>query len=205
MDNFFRLLFIWSMPVTISIAVVTAVRYRLGVRLGNSSLASAKSGLRRNLDPFFSLLLPIVLLLIHHPFMLAFPRQQSSNGIRSNREWRRYQALGNFSVYALLTVICTLLFAVAINTQPQTGMPGLTYYWPKAGIFFNVTMGLMHLLPWPPFLLGTILVNNRLADRISDRAGIIAGAVLILAIPANYGYGHLVFPVYHWLCAVAGL
>ena len=205
MDNFFRLLFIWSMPVMISIVVVTAVRYRLDVQLGDSSVASENWGLRRNLDPFFSLLLPIVLILIHHPFMLAFPRQRSSYDIKSDREWRRYQALGNFSVHALLTLICTLLFAVAITTQPQTGMPGLTYYWPKAGIFFNVTMGLMHLLPWPPFLLGTMLVNNRLADRISDRSGVVVGAVLILAIPAHYGYGQLVFPVYHWLCAIAGL
>ena len=205
MDNFFRLFFIWSMPILVSIAVVSAVRYRLDVRLSGSSPVSENNGLRRNLDPFFSLLMPIVLILIHHPFMLAFPRQRSSYDLKSDREWRRYQALGNLAGHALLTLICTLLFAVAIATQPQAGMSGLTYYWPKAGIFFNATMGLMHLLPWPPFLLGTVLVNKAVLDRISDRTGTVIGAVLVLAIPANYGFGQVVFPVYHWLCATAGL
>ena len=102
-----------------------------------------------------------------------------------------------------LALLCTVIFAVAIAMQPDHGTPGMIYYWSKAGIFFNLTLGLLHLLAWPAFMLGTTFARGRLT-KISDRNGLIAGAILILAIPADLGYGRLVFPLYHMLNYLAG-
>jgi hypothetical protein len=203
MDNFFRLLFIWSMPVIITMAVTVEVRHRIGIYLGDSNFNSGNRGLLRNLHPIYSAALPLLLVLIHHPFMLAFLRPQSTLVNNSPLNWRRYQALGNLLTHVLLALLCTAIFAVAIAMQPEYGMPGLIYYWSKAGIFFNLTLGLLHLLPWPPFMLGTTFARGRLT-KISDRNGLVAGAILILAIPADLGYGRLVFPLYHMLNALAG-
>ncbi|MCP4287604.1 MAG: hypothetical protein GY792_24715, partial [Gammaproteobacteria bacterium] len=114
------------------------------------------------------------------------------------------QALGNFLTHVFLALLCTATFAVAIAMQSEYGTPGLIYYWSKAGIFLNLTLGLLHLLPWPPFMLGTMFARGRMT-KISDRNGLAAGAILILAIPADLGYGRLVFPLYHMLNALAGL
>ena len=203
MDNFFRLLFIWSMPVIITMIVTVEVRHRIGIYLGDRNFNLGNRGLRRNLHPIYSAALPLLLVLIHHPFMLAFPRPQATLVNNLPLNWRRYQALGNLLTHVFLALLCTVIFAVAIATQPEFGTPGMIYYWAKAGIFFNLTLGLLHLLPWPPFMLGTIIARGRLT-KISDRNGLVAGAVLILVIPADLGYGRLVFPLYHMLNSLAG-
>ncbi|MCP4282928.1 MAG: hypothetical protein GY792_00520, partial [Gammaproteobacteria bacterium] len=143
MDNFFRLLFIWSMPVIITMAVTFEVRHRIGIYLGDSNFNSGNRGLRRNLHPIYSAALPLLLVLIHHPFMLAFPRPPATLANNSPLNWRRYQALGNFLTHVFLALLCTATFAVAIAMQPEYGTPGLIYYWSKAGIFLNLTLGLL--------------------------------------------------------------
>jgi len=178
-----RSLFIWLIPVVISLYVVFTVHNRL------SNQSSTDQ--RLSFDPIFTLLLPLLLWYISHPLLFCFfvkKKKDSSEGaIRS--------AILLLNIHLVLFIIFCLLHRMA-NSAPD--LFETFSYWTRAGLFFNLTMAMIQLLPWPPFLTGCLLFSNR---RIPGAywTGFAFTFFLLVFIPPDTGFGRILFPVYHFV------
>lgn len=141
------------------------------------------------LDPLFTLLLPIGLWYINHPFLITFFQLKKSPF--KTTEIR--DSLFTLYIHLLLLLVFSSLYKIVHFAHLSWELP---YYCVKAGLFFNLTIVLLQLLPWPPFLLGTLLFSQKYFP-FNNRLGYLLAVLFITIIPANAGFGRILYPVYH--------
>ncbi len=172
---------IWFLPVAISLSVVFSVHNRKRKQSSDQKLS---------VDPLFTLLLPLLLWYFSHPFIIAFFVWQDKSS-----KTAIHRSILFFTIHLMLFFLFCLLHKIANITG---SFSELFNYWIRAGLFFNLTMAMIQLLPWPPSLMGCFLFGKRTLAG-GYKTGFILTLLVLILIPPDAGFGRLLFPVYHFV------
>jgi Zn-dependent protease len=153
---------IWVLPVIIAITFHEAahgfVAYLLGDetawRLGRVSFNPVK-----HIDPFGTILLPGVLLLMHAPSLFGYAKPVPVNfrALRSPRRDMVLVAAAGPATNVALAVVAALAFH-AVGYLPETAAQWLAANLRNA-LVFNVVLAVFNMFPLPPLDGGRILVG----------------------------------------------
>ena len=153
---------IWILPVIIAITFHEAahgfVAHRLGDdtawRLGRVSLNPLK-----HIDPFGTILLPGMLLLLHAPFLFGYAKPVPVNfrALRSPRRDMVLVAAAGPAMNLALAVVAALMFHI-VDFLPQMGALWFGENL-KNALIINVVLAVFNLFPLPPLDGGRILVG----------------------------------------------
>lgn len=178
-----RSLLIWLVPVAISLCVVFIVHSR--------SQKFSSRDFRVSFDPIFTLLLPLLLWYVSHPFLFGFLVKRNNK----SSEEAIQTALLSFHIHLVLFFVFCLLHK-SVHSTPN--ILEFLFYWIRAGLFFNLTMAMIQLLPRPPFLGGCLLFHKKRIPG-SYWTGFALTFLLLVIIPPDSGFGRMLFPVYHFI------
>lgn len=161
-SNAIYLITVWAIPVIVAVTFHEAahgfVAYLLGDdtawRLGRVSFNPAK-----HIDPFGTILLPGLLLLLHAPFLFGYAKPVPVNfsRLRSPRRDMVLVAAAGPAMNIALAVVAALAFHL-VGTLPVTAARWLADNLRNA-LILNVVLAVFNLFPLPPLDGGRILVG----------------------------------------------
>ncbi len=191
---------VWLVPVVTAITLHEAAHAWVADRLGDDTarrLGRVSFNPIRHVDPFGTLILPGILLLLNAPFLFGWakPVPVAFHRLRQPKRDMVWVALAGPGINILLALAAGLLL------QPlgqMTANPLTLWLWEnlKNAIFANVVLACFNMLPVPPLDGGRVLTGllpRELAWRFAqvERYGllIIMGAAFIVPLLAQqFGY-----------------
>ncbi len=120
-----------------------------------------------HLDPFGSILLPLILILSHSPFLFAWAKPVPINPARFNRPRTDMIKVG-FSGPAANFLLAIISAAVLWLIPARSSFTDLLYDSFNYMIILNLVLGMFNLVPIPP-LDGSRVVAGLLPRELSDR------------------------------------
>ncbi len=184
--NLLRQIILYSLPVLISLTLVSLLEARL-------------TG-RPLPHPFYPLSwrgswLPLFAGLLFQRGLLIAPPRMLVPSLRATA--------ARFAGHLLLCAAGFLLYSLSLGHRPPTGLPPLHHWWAKVLMFFNLCMAALHLLPLPGQMLGALLAY-RGGMRITEQASVVLLTLLATSPLLDWLLGGLiVFPVYEMLSSLA--
>jgi Zn-dependent protease len=161
-SNAIYLVTVWAIPVIVAVTFHEAahgfVAYRLGDdtawRLGRVSFNPAK-----HIDPFGTILLPGLLLLLHAPFLFGYAKPVPVNfgRLRSPRRDMVLVAAAGPTMNIALAVVAALAFHL-VGYLPVTAAQWLADNLRNA-LILNVVLAVFNMFPLPPLDGGRILLG----------------------------------------------
>ena len=191
---------VWLVPVVTAITLHEAAHAWVADRLGDDtarSLGRVSFNPIRHVDPFGTLVLPGILLLLNAPFLFGWakPVPVAFQRLRHPKRDMIWVALAGPGINIVLALAAGLLLQLVgqLNSSPVT-----LWIWEnlKNAIFANVVLACFNMLPIPPLDGGRVvtgLLPRELAWRFAgiERYGllIIMGAAFIIPLIAQqFGY-----------------
>ena len=192
--NFLYAIGTWLVPLTIAI-VFHEVAHGLMARACGDQTAESMGRLSfnplRHVDPFGTVILPMILALSHAPiFGWAKPVPVVAARMRNPRWNMVAVALAGPGMNLLLTIVTTLAMAglIIIVPDPQGGLAGLLMENFRNLIVINVMLAIFNLLPIPPFD-GSHVVQGVLPRPLAaiygrfQRFGLLIPILLLIVLP----------------------
>jgi Zn-dependent protease len=185
---------VYALPVIFAITLHEAAHAYAAKYFGDTTAYAAgrmSMNPMRHIDPFGTILLPI-LMFIFTPFIFGYakPVPIDFNRLRNPKKQMLWVALAgpasNFAM-ALMWKIVALLLPVMGVTEPYP------YAVAKAGVYVNVLMFVLNLIPIPPLDGGRILTSllpNRYAFKFAkiERYGFVILVGLMVLGLLNYWF-----------------
>jgi Zn-dependent protease len=189
------LLSIWFLPVVIAITLHEAAHAWVAERLGDDTarrLGRVSFNPVRHVDPFGTLILPGILVLLKAPFLFGWAKPVPVAFHRLNNPKRdmMWVALAGPGINVLLAIAAGLLLHVATN------LPGLVAEWVvlnlRNAIIANALLATFNMLPLLPLDGGRVLTGllpTPLAIRFArtERYGLLVLLGLLFVLPMLAG------------------
>ena len=161
-DNTIYLATIWIIPVIIAITFHEAAHGYVAHLLGDDTawrLGRVSFNPFKHVDPFGTVLLPGVLLLMHAPFLFGYAKPVPVNfrALRSPRRDMVLVAAAGPAMNFALAILAALMFHV-VGYLPLTSAQWLADNL-KNALILNVVLAVFNLFPLPPLDGGRILVG----------------------------------------------
>jgi Zn-dependent protease len=153
---------IWVLPVIIAITFHEAAHGYVAHLLGDDTawlLGRVSFNPLRHIDPFGTILLPGMLLLVHSPFLFGYAKPVPVNfrALRSPRRDMVLVAAAGPAMNIALALAAALIFH-AVGFLPETSARWLAANLRNA-LVFNVVLAVFNMFPLPPLDGGRILVG----------------------------------------------
>ena len=161
-DNTIYLATIWIIPVIIAITFHEAAHGFVAHLLGDDTawrLGRVSFNPFKHVDPFGTVLLPGLLLLMHAPFLFGYAKPVPVNfrALRSPRRDMVLVAAAGPAMNLALAILAALMFHV-VGYLPLTSAQWLADNL-KNALILNVVLAVFNLFPLPPLDGGRILVG----------------------------------------------
>ena len=153
---------VWILPVLIAITFHEAAHGFVAHRLGDDTawrLGRVSFNPVKHIDPFGTVLLPGILLLMHAPFLFGYAKPVPVNfrALRSPRRDMVLVAAAGPAMNIALAVVAALAFH-AVGYLPETSAQWLAANLRNA-LVINVVLAVFNLFPLPPLDGGRILAG----------------------------------------------
>lgn len=182
---------VWIIPVILAITLHEAAHGWAASRLGDPTarlMGRVTLNPLAHIDPFGTLILPALLLIIKAPFLFGYAKPVPVNFSRLNNPRRDMAlvALAGPASNVLLAIIAALLFHL-VGLVPESAVEWITENLRNL-FLLNLILAVFNMLPIPPLDGGRILVAilpDRLAWRVArlERAGLFIVIAVLFLLP----------------------
>jgi len=153
---------IWALPIILAITLHEAAHGFVAWRLGDPTardLGRVTANPLKHIDPFGTVILPLLLYLSPAPFLFGYAKPVPVN-YRNLRKPRRDAAVVAFAGPAT-NLLLALVSALLIHAASQ--IPGSTGEWLAANlansIWVNLVLAVLNMLPLPPLDGGRVAIG----------------------------------------------
>lgn len=169
--NMIYLASIWAIPVVIAITFHEAAHGFVARLLGDETawrLGRVSLNPFKHIDPFGTILLPGLLLLLHSPFLFGYAKPVPVNfrALRNPRSGMVWVAAAGPAMNIALAILAALAFHV-VGYLPVTAAQWIAQNL-KNALIINIVLAVFNLFPLPPLDGGRIAVGV-LPDTIASR------------------------------------